>query len=341
MTQAEENLIAAGPGPGARAGGRLAGWFKRLARTDGVSAVLGIVVLFVGLSILSPYFLIPRNLTNVLVQMSVTALLAGGQTFVILTAGIDLSVAAVAALAGATVGMVTTRFGVDPMLGILLGLLIGSAVGLFNGLAVAKAGLPAFIVTLGGYTLWRGVAYQVTGGYDISGMPEIIGFLGRGRIGPIPLPIVIMFGYYILAAAILKHTKLGRYVYAIGSNEEAGHRAGIPVDWYKTAVYVICGFSAGLAAIVLIGRLDSSGGKIASGYELDAIAAVVLGGTSLFGGRGSIWGTLLGALLMAMIRNGMNLLGVSPFLQMITLGLVIIGAVWLDVIRQRRLAADG
>ena len=167
-------------------------------------------------------------------------------------------------------------------------------------------------------------------------MVNLISFLGRGELSIVPMPIVIMFLYYFIASAVLKHTQLGRYTYAIGSNEEAARRAGIPIPRYKIAVYVICGLSAGLAAMVLIGRLDSSGGKIASGFELDAIAAVILGGTSLFGGRGVIWGSLLGALLMTMIRNGMNLLGISPFLQMITLGLVIIGAVWLDVIRQRR-----
>ena len=330
-------VTSASHGEGARAEkSGFRGLAGRLIRTDGASAMLGIIVLFIGLSLLTPYFLTPRNITNLLVQMSVIALLAGGQTFVILTGGIDLSVAAIAALAGASVGHLTARMGLDPLAGVTLGLLIGSAVGLLNGLLVAKAGLPAFIVTLGGFTLWRGLAWQVTGGYDVSGMVDLISFLGRGDLFFIPMPIVIMFLYYFIAAAVLKHTRLGRYTYAIGSNEEAARRAGIPIPRYKIAVYIICGLSAGLAAMVLIGRLDSSGGKIASGFELDAIAAVILGGTSLFGGRGVIWGSLLGALLMTMIRNGMNLLGISPFLQMITLGLVIIGAVWLDVIRQRR-----
>lgn len=308
---------------------------RQVLRADAASALVGILALFIILTSISPYFLTSNNLTNVLVQTSVVALLAGGQTFVILIGGIDLSVAAVTALCGSTIGMLTIRYGLDPYLGILLGLAIGMAVGLFNGWMVAKIGLPAFIITLGGYTMWRGLAFQVTGGYDISGMSAPIVFLGQGKLGSIPMPIIVMLCYYIVAFLVLRHTRLGRYTYALGSNEEAARRAGIPVARYKMAVYIVCGFSVGLAAMVLIGRLDSSGGKLASGWELDAIAAVILGGTSLFGGRGNILGSLLGALLMTIIRNGMNLLGISPFLQMITLGAVIVGAVWLDVIRLR------
>lgn len=308
---------------------------EKLSHIQGVSAIMGIVVLFIVLSILSPYFLTIGNLRNILVQMAVVALLGAGMTFVILTSGIDLSIAANLALVGTTIGVLTVHVGVYPVLGIFIGLCVGSAVGVFNGVLVSKAGLPALIVTLGGLTLWRGLAFQVTSGYDISGMVPIISFIGRGDILKIPMPIIIMFVYYGITSWVLKNTKLGRYVYAIGSNEEAARRAGINVSRYKIGVYIIGGFSAGLAAMVLIGRLDSSGGKIATGWELDAIAAVVLGGTSLLGGRGNIWGSLFGALLMTMIRNGMNLLGISPFIQMITLGLVIIGAVWIDMIRVR------
>jgi ribose transport system permease protein len=308
---------------------------KSFQRAQGASAILGILLLFVVLSIASPYFLSVSNLRNILVQMSVVALLAGGVTFVILTAGIDLSIAANLALVGTTVGVLTVKLGMPPGVAMLIGIGIGAAVGLFNGALVSRVGLPAFIVTLGGLTLWRGLAFQVTGGYDISGMSNALAFVGRGNIFYIPMPILVMLAYYLGSSLMLRHTKLGRYIYALGSNEEAARRAGINVKLYKLYVYVICGISAGVAALVLIGRLDSSGGKIGTDYELDAIAAVILGGTSLFGGRGNIWGSLLGALLMAMIRNGMNLLGVSPFVQMITLGVVIIGAVWIDVVRGR------
>jgi ribose transport system permease protein len=308
---------------------------EKWANAQGTSALLGIIVLFIGLSIASPFFLSLYNIRNILVQMSVVSLLAGGVTFVILTAGIDLSTAANLALVGTVVGVLTVKAGVPAGYAMIIGVAIGGAVGLFNGVLISKVGLPALIVTLGGLTLWRGLAFQVVGGYDISGMVDAIGFIGRGNIFYIPMPVIIMFGYYIVTSLTLKHTKLGRYVYALGSNEEAARRSGINVSKYKIFVYIICGVSAGLAALVLIGRLDSSGGKIATNWELDAIAAVILGGTSLFGGRGNIWGSLLGALLMTMIRNGMNLLGISPFIQMITLGLVIIGAVWIDVIRLR------
>lgn len=302
---------------------------------QGISVLLGIIVLFIGLSIASPFFLSIYNIRNILVQMSVVSLLAGGATFVILTAGIDLSAAANLALVGTVVGVLTVKAGVPAWAAMLIGVTIGGSVGLFNGVLISKVGLSALIVTLGGLTLWRGLAFQVVGGYDISGMVKTISFMGMGNILFFPMPVIIMFGYYILASLVLKHTKLGRYVYALGSNEEAARRSGINVAKYKIFVYVICGISSGLAALVLIGRLDSSGGKIATNWELDAIAAAILGGTSLFGGRGNIWGSLLGALLMTMIRNGMNLLGISPFIQMITLGLVIISAVWIDIIRLR------
>ncbi len=312
--------------------------FLRIQRAQGASAVLGIVLLFVLLTIASPYFLSISNLVGILVQMSVVALLAGGVTLVILTGGIDLSIAANLALVGTTVGVLTVKLGIPAGLAMLAGVAIGACVGLFNGALVAKVGLPSFIVTLGGLTLWRGLAYQVTNGFDISGMVGPVAFLGRGQIAYVPMPIFVMFAFFIVGSLMLRHTKLGRYIYALGSNEEGARRAGINVTLYKLLVYVVCGGAAGLAGIVLIGRLDSSGGKIGTNFELDAIAAVILGGTSLFGGRGNIWGSLLGALLMAMIRNGMNLLGISPFIQMITLGVVIIGAVWIDVLRQRAFA---
>ncbi len=324
--------VSAGRVPGHRRALRV----SRISRLDWIGAALGVALVFVLLSVLSPYFLTSDNILTILVQTAVVAILAGGQTFVILTAQIDLATAATTALAGGVVGMLMVHSGLNPYVGIVMCLAIGGAVGLFNGVLVALARLPAFIVTLAGLSLWRGLAFQLTGGYESSPMPDAIGSLGRGEIGPIPVPVVIMLGCYGTMALILRQTKLGRYLYAIGSNEDAARLAGIRVQPYKIAAFVISGLSSGLAGVVLIGRLDSSGGTIAQGLELDAIAAVVLGGTSLFGGRGSIWGSLLGAVLMATIRNGMDLLQISPFLQLVTLGLVILLAVGLDVLRVRR-----
>jgi ribose transport system permease protein len=274
---------------------------------------------------------------HILVQASVIALLAGGQTFVILTGGVDLAVGAITALAGAFAGHMMIKLGINPYAAILVALAIGAAVGVFNGYLVAFVGIPSFIVTLGGLTLWRGLAFDATGGFDNSGMPPLIRFLGYGEFLGVPMPTWIAGIYFVVMAFVLSSTKLGRYVYAMGSNEVGARQVGINIRWYKLSVYVVSGLSCGLGAIVLMGRMDSSSGKMAQNFELDAIAAVILGGTSLFGGRGSIWGSLLGAVLITMIRNGMNLMEISQFRQMMAIGAVVIIAVWIDVIRRQRL----
>jgi ribose transport system permease protein len=271
------------------------------------------------------------------VQASVVALLAGGQTFVILTGGVDLAVGAVTALAGAVAGHVMIKLGVNPYAAMVLALGIGAAVGLFNGYLVAFVGIPAFIVTLGGLTLWRGLAFDLTGGFDNSGMPDPMPFIGYGSLLGVPMPTIITGVFFVVMAFVLSSTKLGRYVYAMGSNEMGARQVGINIRWYKLGVYVVSGLCCALGAIVLMARMDSSSGKMAQMFELDAIAAVILGGTSLFGGRGSIWGSLLGAVLITMIRNGMNLMEISQFKQMMAIGAVVIVAVWIDVIRRQHL----
>jgi ribose transport system permease protein len=267
----------------------------------------------------------------------VIALLAGGQTFVILTGGVDLAVGALTALAGAVSGHLMIKVGVDPYLAMVVALAIGAAVGLFNGYLVAFVGIPAFIVTLGGLTLWRGLAFDLTGGFDNAGLPDPFPFLGYGDVFGIPMPTLITGIFFVVMAFILSSTKIGRYVYAMGSNEMGARQVGINIRWYKLGVYVVSGLSCALGAIVLMARMDSSSGKMAQMFELDAIAAVILGGTSLFGGRGSIWGSLLGAVLITMIRNGMNLMEVSQFKQMMAIGAVVIVAVWIDVVRRKHL----
>jgi len=310
---------------------------KSLTRQEWYGALVAVIVLGVLLTFASPYFLTTGNLSNVLVQASVIALLAGGQTFVILTAGVDLAVGAVTALAGAVAGHLMLKAGIDPYAAMLVAVAIGLGVGLFNGYLVAFVGIPSFIVTLGGLTLWRGLAFESTGGFDNAGLPDPFPFLGYGEVLGVPMPTVVMVLFYGAMAFVLSSTKLGRYVYAIGSNEMGARQVGINIRWYKLGVYVISGLSCALAAIVLMARMDSSSGKMAQMFELDAIAAVILGGTSLFGGRGSIWGSLLGAVLITMIRNGMNLLEVSQFKQMMAIGAVVIIAVWIDVLRRKHL----
>jgi ribose transport system permease protein len=303
--------------------------YATLARQEWYGSLVAVLLLGVLLSFASEYFLTTGNLSNILVQASVVALLAGGQTFVILTAGVDLAVGALTALCGAVAGYMMVKLGVNPYLAITVAFALGTAVGIFNGYLVAYVGIPAFIVTLGGLTLWRGLAFDLTGGFDQAGLPSPLPF--------IPMPTLITVVFYVLMAFVLSSTKLGRYVYAIGSNEAGARQMGINIRRVKMAVYVVCGLSCALAAMVLAGRMDSTSGKMAGNAELDAIAAVILGGTSLFGGRGSIWGSLLGAVLITMIRNGMNLLEISQFKQMMAIGAVVIIAVWIDVIRRGRL----
>ena len=310
---------------------------KSIARQEWYGALIALLVLGMFLTFASPFFLTTGNLSNILVQASVIALLAGGQTFVILTGGVDLAVGAVTALAGAIAGHLMIKLGVNPYVAIMAALAIGAAVGVFNGYLVAFVGIPSFIVTLGGLTLWRGLAYESTGGFDNSGMPEPIPFIGYGTFLGVPMPTIITGIFFVVMAFILSSTKLGRYVYAMGSNEMGARQVGINIRWYKLSVYVISGLCCALSAVVLMARMDTSSGKMAQMFELDAIAAVILGGTSLFGGRGSIWGSLLGAVLITMIRNGMNLMEISQFKQMMAIGAVVIIAVWIDVLRRQHL----
>lgn len=310
---------------------------KSITRQEWYGALVAVLVLGALLTLASPYFLTTGNLSNILVQASVIALLAGGQTFVILTGGVDLAVGALTALAGAIAGHLMIKMGINPYTAILAALAIGAAVGVFNGYLVAFVGIPSFIVTLGGLTLWRGLAFDATGGFDNSGMPDPLPFIGYGNLLGVPMPIWITGVYFLAMAFVLSSTKLGRYVYAMGSNEMGARQVGINIRWYKLGVYVVSGLSCALAAVVLMARMDSSSGKMAQMFELDAIAAVILGGTSLFGGRGSIWGSLLGAVLITMIRNGMNLMEISQFKQMMAIGAVVIIAVWIDVLRRQHL----
>jgi ribose transport system permease protein len=307
---------------------------SRLGGQDWIGPVIAVVLLSIVLALTTSSFMRPANLLTVLLQTSVIAILACGQTFAILTAGIDLSVGSVAALAATVMGvLVLNDFPVEAAL--LIGLAVGLGVGALQGFAVARIGIPAFIVTLGGLSIWRGIALNLTGGINQTGLPDLIRFLGGGTVVGIPTPIIVAGITFAVAGFVLRYTKFGLYVYATGGNEEGSRLSGIPTVRTKIAVYAICGFTAGLGGIVLAGRLDSAGGSFAQGYELDSIAAVVIGGTSLFGGQGTVIGTLLGAILMGIIRNGLNLLQVTQFTQMIVIGVVIVGAVAIDVIRRR------
>jgi len=290
---------------------------------------LAFLALVLGLSLLSPSFLAPANLVNVLRQVSVNALLAFGMTAVVLGAGIDLSVGSVLALCGA-LSAGAAMAGWPPWLAIAAAPLLGALLGLGSGLFVGLARIAPFIVTLAALTIFRGATLVFTGGRPITGLPPAFDVMGNGALLGVPVPVWVMLAFLGLNHFVLRYTALGRSIYAVGGNEEAARLSGIPVVRVKVLTYAWSGMAAGLGAVVLTGRLNSAQPTAGSGFELDAIAAVVVGGTSLFGGRGGVVGTFLGALIIGVLNNGMNLLDVSAFYQQIVKGGVILGALLID-----------
>lgn len=286
------------------------------------------VLLMAALAVLSPSFLTVGNLLNVMRQVSINAIMAAGMTFVILTGGIDLSVGSVLAIAGAVMAGVLK--GGPLILGLLVGLGVGTAFGAINGVAVAYGHVAPFIATLATLTIARGLTLVYTDGRPISNLGPAFSWLGNGDVAGIPVPAIITLLVFAASAVVLTQMVVGRYVYAIGGNEEATRLSGVNVRRYKVLVYALSGCLSAVAAIILTSRLDSAQPTAGLGYELDAIAAVVLGGTTLAGGEGTMTGTLLGAFLIGILNNGLNLLNVSSFYQQVVKGLVILFAVLLD-----------
>jgi inositol transport system permease protein len=293
---------------------------------------LAIALLFVGtvLTLTSPQFLTVPNLINVLRQISINGILAIGVTFVLLSGGVDLSLGSVLALAGVLAASCAQPGEHLWFVPVAVGIGAGALCGALNGSVIAVARVPSFIVTLGMMTLARGLALVASGGKPVSSLSAEFRFLGGGDVGGVPVPVVLLVGAALLAHLFLRHLRLGRHLYAVGGNELAAHASGIRVAAVKWFAYLICGATAGLAGVVLAARVTTGQPNAGLGYELDAIAAVVIGGTSLSGGVGGVGGTLLGALLMGVINNGLDLLNVSSYYQQIVKGLIIIAAVWLD-----------
>jgi len=295
--------------------------------------LIGLVGLAVIVSLLSPRFLSVGNLLNVLRQTSINAVIAAGMTFVILTAGIDLSVGSVLAYAGAIMGSLLGSplpFGLD----LVIVLLFGAGIGVLTGIVITRGKVQPFIATFVSMTIFRGATLVFTQGRPIdtsSGkFANAFAFVGEGYLLGIPVPVVIMVLVFVVVYYVLRYTRFGRYVYAIGGNEEAARLSGLHTRLVKTAVYAVSGLLAALAGIILTARLSSAQPTAGTGYELDAIAAVVIGGTSLAGGSGTILGTLIGALIIGILNNALNLLNVSSYYQMIAKGAVILIAVLLD-----------
>jgi len=305
---------------------------KRFVLTHGrqLGTAAGLLLLSLVLTIASPHFLTVSNLLNVAQQTSINAIIAAGMTFVIISAGIDLSVGSIVAFTGVVLGSLVTR-GFPLPVCIVGALALGLGCGFLNGALISFGRLPPFIATLGMMSVARGGALLYTQGRPISGFPDSFRFLATGELFHIPMPVIIMGGTYAIAYFLLSRTKLGRYTYAIGGNEQAAHLSGVNVRFYKMLVYGISGLLSAMAAVILSARLNSAQPIAGIMYELDAIAATVIGGTSLMGGEGKIAGTLIGALIMGVLRNGLNLLDVSSYVQQTIIGVVIISAVFLDM----------
>ena len=303
--------------------------------------VLILALVVVVMSALSPFFLTERNITNLGFQTSIVAVLALGQLLVILTRGIDLSVGAVVALGGVIGGIVaggaaggsTSSHGA---LVIVAMLACGAGVGLLNGtILIAGRVMNPFIVTLGMLSIVRGAALVISDAQTVTGMPEAVQTAGTGLIGPLPVPAVLVAGLALVAWVMLTRTQWGRWIYAVGGDPDAARRVGIPVDRVLLSVYILCGLAAGVAAMLVAGRTNAGSPTAGQLLELDAITAVVIGGASFFGGRGSVFNVIAGALIIGVIRNGLNLLDVTPFWQSIAIGVLVIASLEIDVLRQR------
>ena len=293
--------------------------------------LIALLLIVVIITVINPNFMTTTNILNVLRQVSISALIAFGMTFVILTGGIDLSVGSTLALTGAVAATMLAN-GMDPILTILIALLLGAILGAINGVIIAKGKVAPFIATLATMTIYRGLTLVYTDGRPVSGLGDSTTFqmLGKGYFFGIPVPVVTTAIAFGVLYFILHKTTFGRRVYAVGGNEGASRLSGINVDRVKIMVYSLTGMLAALSALILTSRLNSAQPTAGTSYELDAIAAVVLGGTSLTGGRGWIFGTLVGALIIGVLNNGLNLIGVSSFFQQVVKGAVILIAVLID-----------
>lgn len=308
-------------------------------------SLLALALMVMALSLLSDNFLTPDNGWNILRQISVNLCLSVGMTLVILSGGIDLSVGAILALAGAVAagllknGLALPGSGLllqfTPSGAILAGILVGGGLGWCNGFAITRFKLPPFVATLGMLSIARGLTMLWTGGFPITGLGDSFGHLGTGVFLGMPLPVWIMLGLTGIFVVMTKRTPFGRHLYAVGGNERAARLTGLNVGRIKLTVYTLAGALAGIAGLIVTARLDSAQPNAGLGYELDSIAAVVIGGTSLSGGRGSVWGTVLGCLIIGVLNNGLFLLNVSPFWQQVIKGAVILLAVAIDRMNSR------
>jgi ribose transport system permease protein len=299
---------------------------------------LSLIILFVALSIASPHFLTNTNLSSVVRQTAVINIMALGMTLVIIAGGIDLSVGAILAMGG-LIGTMAMERGYPVLAGVAIGVLTGLFWGFVNGLLTTRLRIAPFIVTLGTLGIVRGLALIISNGLPVHKIPPAFSYLGEGTLLGVPFVLWLLVVCAAITHVVLEHTRMGRYAFAIGSNPDAALYAGIPVAFHTTAVYAICGMLTGLAGMIEASRLMTGQPTAGQGYELQVIAAVVIGGGSLRGGEGSVIGTLIGAFIMGLLSNGSDLLGISPYLQQAIIGAVIILAVTVDELRKRKLGS--
>jgi ribose transport system permease protein len=300
-----------------------------LLRSTGLPVM--VVLLCIIFAVIQPRFATFSNLQNVSRQASLLAIIATGQAFPIISGGFDISIGSQIAAVSIVFALVTKQLGIP--LGIVAGILFGSILGTANGLIIARFHVSAFVVTLGMMSFARGLALIITDGQPVFGMPPGFRYIGNEYVGPIPIPAIIAIAVFIVAYFILSRTRIGRYMYAIGGNAEAARLSGINVSSYQMLAYTFCGFFAAIMAVVLSSRVDSGQPAIGGGAEMEAIAAVVIGGVALGGGQGSILNVIFGVIIISLLSNGLNLINVSSYLQLMTIGAVIAAAVVIDQLR--------
>ena len=308
----------------------------RILATRSIGTVLVFVVVFVFFSLAAPFFLTLDNIINILRQISILTIIAMGMTLLLISGSIDLSVGSVVGLSGVVSALLVRDFGVPILLGILIAVLIGGAVGLLNGLITTKVKMPALLATLGMMLAVRGVALIVTGGASVLSLPEGFLVLGRGHVGIIPVPVLVMVGVVVVFVFIQQWTVFPMYYYAVGGNRNASVLAGINADKVSIVIFVILGCLAGLAGIMTASRLGTGLSMAGEGIEFDVIIAVVVGGCSIFGGLGTVQGTILGAAIVGVITNGMIMMNLHSFYQMLAKGLLLIVAVGAETIRYEK-----
>ncbi|KPJ88135.1 MAG: ribose ABC transporter permease [Spirochaetes bacterium DG_61] len=307
----------------------------KFLRQYGILAVLIVLVIFFSLT--TSAFLKTENLFNITRQVAMLGISAVGMSFVILTAGIDLSVGSLMSLTNVVCAKLMVEGGVHPVLAVFITLLMTCIIGMINGTIITLANIPPLITTLGMMTTLRGISYVLCSGYPIWGFPERFRVLGQGYVGPIPIPVIIMILIFIIGWIFLNKTMYGRYVYGIGGNEEASRLSGINVRNMKYMVYILCSFLTGVASMIMLSRINTGQPKVGSGFELEVITAVVLGGVSIFGGQGKLIGVFIGVLIMGVLSNGMIIMNISEYWQLVVRGLVLLAAVGVDNLSSMKL----